>query len=256
MARSARARTSASGASATSAAEPLEVDRKVRRRVPFGELVRLEAIEPSKHAPAADGGLRAPFAAGPDEGRIGEDRPCQIAGRVEEQRVVLAEIPHDVVAGLVHPVAEAEHGRVDFCERLCSDRVGEFRAGPEERHEPEIGAVVAVGNGRKARPQHRVYVFAALPGREHRQRPDRVRMAALGDMAERFARPRLECGRRRDEGSRVADFDAEGARQRETSPLQAHVECEEARRHRIDRAEHEAHLARLQHETRLRPHRR
>ena len=113
-------------------------------------------VEPLHEPLAADGALLAPRPPGPPERRLRKQRPGEIGGGVEEQRVVLAEIPHDVVARLVQPIAEAEDRIVDRGPGLGPDRLAIDAPAPQQRHEREVRAIMAVDDRRQARREHRV----------------------------------------------------------------------------------------------------
>ena len=84
-------------------------------------------------------------AAGAQRRRVGEQVPGEIGGGVEQERVVLGEIPLHVVAGLVHPVAEAEDRVVDAARAPSAPmRSATPIRRPQQRHEKEVGAVVAI----------------------------------------------------------------------------------------------------------------
>ncbi len=91
----ARSRMSASGASANERRQALEVDREIRRRVPFRHLalLRNDRASATQALRARRRSARGPVRPERRKVAVREQRAGEIAGGVEEQRVVLAEIP-------------------------------------------------------------------------------------------------------------------------------------------------------------------
>ena len=92
-------------------------------------------FEPGKQALPAHGLLLPAGAAGALEATIGQERAGEIGRRVEQQRVVLAEEPHDVVAGLVEPIAKSQDRLVDLGARRLADLLGPSHPAPQQGHQ-------------------------------------------------------------------------------------------------------------------------
>ena len=93
--------------------QPCQIDREIGGRIELGHLPRLEMIEPGAHASEPHAGLPAAHPARAPEARVGKQSAGNISGGVEEERVVLGEVPLHVIARLIHPVAVAENRAID-----------------------------------------------------------------------------------------------------------------------------------------------
>ena len=103
--------------------QALEVDREVGGGVELGHLPALEVVEPAAHA-VARRWRTARRRVRPERAKRASGSRCagEVGGGVEEQRVVLGEVPLHVVAGLVEPVAVAEDGGVDAARPAPAER--------------------------------------------------------------------------------------------------------------------------------------
>src|SRR5581483_3299336 len=86
------------------------------------------------------------------------------------------------------------------------------RAAPEQRHQNEIGAVMAVFDRRQVGRDHALGLVARSSRSETRQSRDRVRLAMRGDFVERLGDARRERRRRRSLALGMADLDTEDPR--------------------------------------------
>ncbi len=223
--------------------QALEVDREIRRGVELGHLPALEVIEPAADPVAADRRLLGAGAAGADEAPGGQQVSGEVGGGVEQERVVLGEVPLDVVAGLVQPVAVAEDGGVDARTQRGVERRGVALARPDQRHQREVGAVPAVGD-RPERPlEHRLGCRPGPAGREPRQRGDGVGLAVLGDGGERLVDAGRRVPRRRSLRLRMGDLQPQAARRGEALALERDPEGAEVGGQVLGAAEREVRLA-------------
>jgi hypothetical protein len=167
-------------------AQAFKVDREIWRGVPLRHFPGLEVIQPTQQALASDLGLLAAAAPGTREGTVGQEGAGQVACGMEEQRVVLAEVPHHVVAGLIHPVPEAENGLVDAGAGLRADALGPPHAAPQERHEEEIRAIVEIVDRGQTCLQNPVRLRPTLTEGEAGERRGRIRLPVFRHMLQGF----------------------------------------------------------------------
>ncbi|MND58324.1 hypothetical protein D3C80_494740 [compost metagenome] len=120
-----------------------EVHRIVGRRIPLGQTVRLDAVEPAGQPLCRDFRLLFAGAAGSGEHRVWQISARQQLRGMEAEHMVLAPEPHDVVTRFVHPIAIVDDRSIDPCDRLDRQSVAIGAHQPEKRHEHEIGAVLA-----------------------------------------------------------------------------------------------------------------
>ena len=165
---------------------------------------------------------------------------------MEQKRVVLGEIPLNVVAGLVHPEAIVERRRIDALAQLRRDRLAKGVPRPQERNEDEVGAVVAVLDGRQSAGDHRVGLLAAAPGGEPRKRTHRVALGVSGNLVQRLGDTIGKRCRRRALPVGVADLDAEDTARDEAALRQRNLEVAEVRRQVVGNGDRQAGRAGLQ----------
>ncbi len=152
-----------------------EVDGQVGGAVPFGVAVGGEDREPVRKALPTDLML---LPAGPSAGaeaRVGEELADQVLADVEEEGVVLAEVPHHIAARLIDPVAVGEEG--GLCARF--QRGGEVAgiAGEEQqqRSEVEVGAILLRLDPLHRRDDQLLPILGeySIEGEGHHRRDDR-----------------------------------------------------------------------------------
>ena len=158
---------------------------------------------------------------------------------MEEQRVVFREIPLHVVAGLVHPEAEAEDRRVDPGPGLRPDGLPISHAREDQRHEREIGAVVAIEDARQHLVDHRVGLGAAAPAREPGEGADGVALGELRDLVERLPDAFGEGRGRRPLPGDMADLGPDRAGGLEAARIEGDPEVAEVGGHPLGGADHE-----------------
>ena len=208
--------------------QALEVDREIGCGVELRHFPGLEMIEPGAHTGGADGALLGALAAGADEGSSGKQMSGEIGGGVEQQRVVLGEIPLHVVARLVHPVAEIEDRLVDagyasFSPMSVPQTVRDQISGTSEK----VGAVVAILDRGQDFLDHRVGVGAGAAACQPGEGANRVAFGKFRDFVERFGDAVGKRGRCRTLAAGMADLDAERAGGDEAVGIQRDAEMAE-----------------------------
>ena len=114
-----------------------EVDRVVCGRVPLGEAFFFHRAEPLVETLLGQLRLLLSGPAGRGEGGVRPGQPGQELGDMETQGVVLAPEPHDVIAGLVDPIAIAEHRSADARAHFVRQFFGMSAKHPQQRHHDE-----------------------------------------------------------------------------------------------------------------------
>ena len=146
------------------------VYRVIRRRIPLHETLLLNRIKPGMQALGGDRLLFTTATARSGKEIIREHLSGEVLSRVEAQRVILAPVPHHVVAQFVIPVAIAhdggthalpQHRREVFAVEVMPD--------PQQRHHREIRAVLAGADSLERAYQQLLHLRAAVADVQHRQ---------------------------------------------------------------------------------------
>ncbi len=146
---------------------------------------------------------------------------------------------------LVHPVAIAEDGPVDPLAQAGVETVAIGHAAPQQRHQDEIGAVVAVLDGRQRAGDHRVGCGTVGADGEPRQRPHRIGLRMVGDFVERLVDPRRQAPQAPRPGARAWQISTPKTRDdREAADGQRHLEMPEVGGKALGVGDGQARLAR------------
>ncbi|MNE42700.1 hypothetical protein D3C80_1368460 [compost metagenome] len=166
--------------------QALEIDREIGSRVEFRHFPVLEMVEPCPHPRSTHFGLLRTLAAGTDKSGFGEKLPGKIGGGMKQQCVVFRKIPLHVIARLIHPVTIVEDGGIDAGAGLVVDIAAPARARPDQRHQREIGAVMAILDRRQDFLDHRIGIGATKAARQPGKGANRVALGIIGYFGQRI----------------------------------------------------------------------
>ena len=146
------------------------VYRVIRGRIPLHETLLLNRIKPGMQTLGGDRLLLATATPRCGKQIVREHLPGEVLSGVETERVILAPVPHHIVAQFVIPVAIAhdggthahpQHRREVFAVEVMPD--------PQQRHHREIRAVLAGADSLERAYQQLLHLRAAVADVQHRQ---------------------------------------------------------------------------------------